>query len=152
MFGKTLKRACFGFVLGMAIGNLIAAVLGNSEIISPLLLNRAGSQQGAFLMQTLLSGVIGAAGFGGISLYEIERWPLLLAVLIHYAIYMAVFLPSALLLGWISTVKDALIMTIVLALAQLFIFLIMCAVYRAQVRELNQLQRKLKHDHIGGTI
>lgn len=142
MLVQTLKRAGFGFILGMAVGNLIAGLTGHPNIVSPALLERTGSLSAALLWQTLLSGVIGAAGFAGVSYYDIERWPLLLADAVHYLSYMAVFLPAAFFLGWTEKAGETLVMAAILLAVHTLIFLIMCAIYRAQVRELNELNQK----------
>ena len=139
MLWKTLKRAGFGFILGMAVGNLIAAATGHPDIVSPALLEKAGSLSAALLWQTLLSGVIGFAAWAGISFYDIEEWSLLRADAVHYLCIMAVFLPVAFFLGWIETAADARIMAAIMLGAHTAIFLILCAYYRAQVRELNRL-------------
>ena len=151
MLLKTLKRAGFGFVLGMAVGNLIAALTGHPNIVSAELLQRAGSLSAALLWQTLLSGLIGAAGMGGTTLYEIERWPLLAIDLAHYALVMAVFLPVGHFLGWFPTQGVVLMMAAIMFAVHFGIFLIMCAVYRKQVRELNRMQEEfLANHHIQG--
>ena len=157
MLAKTLKRAGFGFILGMAVGNLIAALSGHPNIVSPLLLERAGSLPAALLWQTVLSGVIGAAGFGGAVLYDVERWPLLLADAMHYVSYMIVFLPIAFFLGWTEKAGEAAVMAVILLAAHTVIFLIMCARYRAEVKELNELNevrktRSIQQQSIGGAI
>ena len=155
MLVKTLKRMGMGFLLGLAVGNLIAVLTGHEQIVSAALLERIGSWRAAYLLQTLLSGLIGAASFAGISLYEIDRWPLLLTTLVHYLIYMAVFFPIAVLLGWLETAAQALWMALILAGAHFLIFLIICAVYRARMRELNKMQKKYLDDNQktnGGTI
>jgi hypothetical protein len=154
---QTLKRAGFGFLLGMAVGNLIAGLTGHPNIVSPVLLERAGSLSDALLWQTVLSGVIGGAAFAGVSVYEIERCPLLLADAMHYVCYMIVFLPIAFFLGWTEKVGDAAIMAVILLAVHTLIFLIMCARYRAEVKELNELNelRKARHSQqqsIGGTV
>lgn len=140
MIAKTLRRAGLGFLIGMAVGNIIAALTGMDMIVSDVLVQRAGSIQAALLLQTLLSGVIGAAGMAGMTLYELEHWSLLLTMVVHYLLYMIVFLPIALFLGWITTVPEAIVMAAILAAVHMSIFLIMCAYYRAQVREINRLQ------------
>ena len=156
MVWKILKRAGFGFILGMAVGNLIAALTGHPNIVSPALLEKTGSLSGALLRQTLLSGVIGFAAWAGISFYDIERWSLLRAVTAHYASIMIVFLPVAFYLGWIDGWAGALIMVAIMAVAHATVFFILCAYYKAQVREINQLlkERKLriKQQGTGGAL
>lgn len=141
---QTLKRIGFGFVLGMAVGNLIAALTGHPDIVSPALLAKAGSLPAALLYQTMLSGLIGAAGFGGMGFYEVERWPLLLAVAAHFGLILAVFLPVARFLGWCGTAAELLAVAACMGAAHLAIFLVMCAYYRKQVRELNELQKRYR--------
>ena len=155
MLVRTLKRAGRGFVLGMAVGNLIAALTGHPNIVSAALLERVGSLSAALLWQTLLSGVIGGASFAGVSFYEIERWPLLLADAMHYVCYMIVFIPVAFFLGWTEKAGEAAIMALVLLAVHSLIFLMMCAHYRAEVRELNALNERRKaryQQQIGGAI
>lgn len=155
MLLKTLKRVGFGFILGMAVGNLIAAMTGHPDIVSAALLEKAGSLPAALMIQTLLSGVIGGVAWAGISLYDIESWSLLGAVAVHYASIMIVFLPLAFYLGWLEGLTDALIMAAVMLAAHTLVFLIMCAIYRAQVRELNrlnELRKKEKKQQIGGIV
>jgi hypothetical protein len=152
----TLKRAGFGFLLGMAVGNLIAVLTGHPNIVSPALLERAGSLSNALLWQTLLSGLIGAAGMGGISLYELEDWPLLRTTLVHYAIYIVTFIFCALALGWCERPVEFLVMAVIMLAIHFTIFLIMCARYRAQVKELNELnelrKQRSRETQIGGAI
>ena len=156
MVRKILKRAGFGFVLGMAAGNLIACLTGHPNIVSPALLEKAGSLSAALLWQTLLSGVIGFASFAGVGVYQIDRWSLLLADAVHCLSYMIFFLPIAFFLGWLDTAAEALVMAAILLGVHTLIFLILCAWYRLQARELNRLneQRKQhrKEQQNGGAI
>ncbi len=156
MLVKTLKRAVFGFILGMAAGNVIACLTGHPNIVSSALLEKAGSLSAALLWQTLLSGVIGGVAFAGISVYKIDRCSLLLADAAHYAIYMVVFLPIAFFLGWTDDAGQAAVMAVILLAVHTAIFLVMCAYYRAQARELNELNEKrkkmIKQKEIGGTV
>ncbi len=151
---KTVKRAAFGFLLGVAVGNIIAALTGHPNIVSAALLERAGSLQTALLLQSLFSGLIGFVGFGAVSIYKIENWSLFAADVTHLALVLAAFIPSAIFLGWTSSGWELLIMAAIMSAAHLAIFLIMCARYRAQVRELNRIQSKRinKEHEIGGAI
>lgn len=161
MIGKTLKRIAIGFVLGIFIGNIIAHLtggLGSDTLIpvSDVLLQRVGSLFAAQVIQTVMSGVYGAIAFAGIGFYDIEgkRWSLAAASLSHYLTIAVTYIPIAFLLDWIETPIDALIMAAIQAVAYLIIFLIMSLIYKAQVKELNEINERihnLKKDKGGGT-
>ncbi len=146
MLERTLKRAGTGFLLGAAVGNLIAFITayysGDSSFVTRVLIDRAGSEAVAFLLQTLLSGAIGIAGFAGMSLYEIESWSMVRTIIVHFSAISAVFIPSAFFLGWISTLAEALIMESFMALWYFVIWVIMSIRCRAAVKELNKLQKE----------
>ncbi|MBE7008773.1 MAG: DUF3021 domain-containing protein [Ruminococcaceae bacterium] len=154
MLAKTFKRAVTGLVLGMAVGNLIAALAGHPNIVSPMLLAKAGGLSEALLWQTLLSGVIGGVAWAGMSLYELERWPLLATCAAHFTLILAAFLPIGSFLGWLETPGEMLLMAAIMAVAHFIVFLIMCAVYRRQVRELNEMQKEYLRNQkmLGGIV
>ena len=143
MIKNIINRAIFGFVLGMAIGNLIAAYTGYPNLTSQLLNERTGSWQIALLVQSLLSGIIGTVSITGMLLYKVERLSLGVSMIVHYCMYMVVFIPSAIFLGWIVSLTDLLIMVGILTVMHVIIFLIMCAYYRMNVKKLNELQKQL---------
>ena len=147
---KTLfKLTAFGFILGMAVGNLIAIISstlidGETLIFSDYLLVKAGSPAAALTIQTLLSGLLGAVGMGGVTLYEVDRLPMLWTCIIHYAIIIAAYLPIALSLGWLEpSPRPVLFMLFLQAVAYAIIWLIMYVKYRAEVRELNALLEEM---------
>lgn len=147
MLITTLKRAGFGFFLGVFIGNVIAALSGwPDSIVTLKLLNMAGGLAPALLLQTLLSGLLGAVSFAGVSFYDIENWSLLRIAVVHYLVIEAAYMPIAFFLGWLTAAKDALIWALFSAVSYLIIFLIMCAIYRSQVRELNELNARRKEN------
>ena len=151
MLRKILKRAGLGFLLGIAVGNLMTGLLSGPGLVPQQLLARIGSPQAAFLLQTLLTGVLGAVSFAGTILYEIEGWPLLRTAVVHYLIIELVYLPIGFLLGWFARAEEALVWLAICAAAYLMIFLILSLIYRRQVKELNKLndQRK-QHDATTG--
>ena len=59
---------------------------------------------------------------------------------IGFVLGMAAFVPIGHYLGWFASAEDTLLMAGVMFAAHFSIFLIMCAYYRARVRELNRLQ------------
>ena len=148
MLKKTLKAAGIGFLLGIVIGNLIAFLTGNSDtggitFASAKLLEMAGGNAViAMLLQSLFSGLYGAVCFAGMSFYEIERMPLAVATALHCALIVLLFIPIALLLGWVSQIETLLIISGIQLVCFFIIWLIMYAGFKKQVKELNELQEK----------
>ncbi len=147
MLKKTLKAAGIGFLIGMVIGNVIAILTGNSAtggvtFASPQLLNMAsGNGVVAMLLQSLFSGLYGAVCFAGMSFYEIERMPLAAATALHCALIVLLFIPIALLLGWVSDIGTLLIISGMQLVGFFIIWLIMYFGYKKQIRELNEMQK-----------
>ena len=133
---RLLKYMLVGFLAGAAIGNLIA--LFTVDLYSPELLNRVGgSPAAAIVIQTVLSGLIGAAGFGGVLLYETDL-PLAAATITHFLLIEVVFLPSALFLGWLEFKLLPIAVMMLIRLAAFFIvWLIMYFRYKRLAKELN---------------
>ena len=151
LLAKTIKRAGFGFLVGAAVGNVIAALMGWPAPFSSGLVDKVGNLSAAILLQTGVTGLIGAVSFGAIGLYDAERLPLLLSAVIHYLCYMAVYIPASLLLCWFSKLGEALVMAAILAVIHFLIFLGLYIRYRREVRELNEMQRTLlKNQRHGG--
>ncbi len=148
MLKKTLKAAGIGFLIGVVVGNLIAILTGNSDtggvtFASPQLLNMAGGNGVvAMLLQSLFSGLYGAACFAGMSFYEIERMPLAAATALHCALIVLLFIPIALLLGWVNDIVTLLIISGMQLVAFFIIWLIMYFGYKKQIRELNKMQER----------
>ena len=153
MLKKTLKAAGIGFLLGIVIGNLIAFLTGNSDtggitFASAKLLEMAGGNGTvAMLLQSLFSGLYGAVCFAGMSFYEIERMPLAVATALYCALIVLLFIPIALLLGWVSQIETQLIISGIQLVCFFIIWLIMYAGFKKQVKELNEMQKNTsKHD------
>ena len=148
MLKKTLKAAGIGFLLGIVIGDLIALLTGNSDtegitFASQKLLDMAGGNGTvAMLLQSLFSGLYGAACFAGMSFYEIERMPLAVATALHCALIVLLFIPIALLLGWVSDIGTLLIISGIQLVCFFIIWVILYAGFKKQVKELNELQEK----------
>lgn len=148
MLKKTIKMAGIGFLLGIVIGNLIAFLTGNSDtggvtFAPQKLLDMAGGKAiVAMLLQSLFSGLYGAACFAGMSLYEIERMPLAAATALHCALIILLFVPISLFLGWVSKIETLLMISGIQLVCFFIIWLIMYAGFKKQVKELNELQEK----------
>ena len=150
MMETMVRRSALGFLVGMPIGMAILVALslvqtGGATLFTDALLVRCGNEAAALVVQTLLSGALGAVGMGATVAYDVERWGLLRAGLTHYGLYMAVLLPVAGLLGWVAwDVGEVAFLVGVTSLVQLAITWIMAVRCRAEVEELNVLLRDVR--------
>ena len=147
MLKKTLKAAGIGFLIGMIVGNVIAFLTGNSgtggvTFASPQLLDMAGgSGTVAMLLQSLFSGLYGAVCFAGTTLYDADRLSLAVATALHCALIVLPFIPISYLLGWVDGIVETIIIAAIQIVAFFMIWLIMWAIYKKQVKELNDMQK-----------
>lgn len=150
MLTKVLKRAGIGLAIGIVVGNLIAILTGTSAtegvtFASKQLLDMSGGNPViAMILQSLFSGLYGALCFAGMTFYDAERLPLAAATAIHATIIILTFIPIALLLGWVSSIIEILIIASMQLVAFFIIWLIMYLIYKKQVKELNELMNKTK--------
>ena len=151
MLKKTLLRAGIGFIIGAAVGDLIAFLTGTSAtggvtFASQQLLDMSGGNTVlAMVLQSLFSGLYGAVCFAGMTLYDAERLPLAAATALHCGLIVLPFVPISYLLGWISGIVETLIIASAQIAAFFVIWLVMYFGYKKQVKELNELQEKNKH-------
>lgn len=147
MLKKTLKMAGIGFLIGAVVGNLIAFLTGSSHtegvtFASAQLLSLSGGTPAiAIILQSLFSGIYGAACFAGIVFYDIDRLPLAAATALHCGVIVLLYVPIAFLLGWVGSIIEVLIVAGIQIVVFFIIWLILYFVYKKQVRELNEMQK-----------
>ena len=149
MIKKALKLSGFGFLLGIVICNIIVALCSYAETgeilaLPPQLAERTGGQMSAYILQTLLAGLYGAVCMGTTVLYDIEKMPLLLSTFLHYLAVMLIYIPVSIILCWITSGKEMLIVTGIMTAAYILIWIIMYSIYKKQVKELNRLKEGAK--------
>ena len=98
MLKKALKLAGLGFLIGVAVNSLISAVIGHA--VSQELIERAGSERAAMLLELVLVGLYGAVCMGSVILYDLDRLPMALMMFCHYAVCIGPFVPLSLGLSW----------------------------------------------------
>ena len=148
MRAKVLRMVGLGFLIGLVAGDLIAWLMsfGGGAPVSPALVSRMGGEAAAFVAQTLLSGLYGAAIWSGILLYEIESWPLALSTALHYLIVAGLYVPVSLLLGWADNAAQLLLVELVQFVVFFLIWLLIYLRYKAQTRELNTLRAQMERE------
>ena len=151
MLKKIFLRAGIGFLIGALVGDLIAFLTGTSStggvsFASQQLLDMSGGNTVlAMVLQSLFSGLYGAVCFAGMTLYDAERLPLAAATALHCGLIVLPFIPISYLLGWVSGIVETLIIASAQIAAFFVIWLVMYFGYKKQVKELNELQEKNKH-------
>lgn len=153
MFAKVVKRAAFGFLLGMVVGVLIVVAEGfangGSLVLPRPLLAATGSEAGALLAQMLLSGAFGAVPMAGVTFYEIDSWGMLKQAVVHYATYTPTFMLIGIAVGWLdATPSDFGFIAAMFAVGHAIIWLVMYARYKAEVARLNELLSESKRTEL----
>ena len=141
---KFLKLAGIGFLAGIVICDIIMALTMRDLPATPEIIEELGGLRSARLLQMLLTGLYGALCFGTTMLYDADRMPLALASAIHCAICIVPFIFMSRFLGWTNGPVETLIQTACQLVAYMIIWLIMYLSYRKEIRELNEMQKKLK--------
>ena len=138
---KCLKLAGIGFLGGMLLGNLIAWFSGGT-LVNGRMMAWTGSPSASVVIQTLLSGLLGAIAMGSVVVHEIESWSLLRSAVVHYLIIEVSYLITACVLGWYQGLTDLLIILGIQLAAYAIIWLIMYRIYKGKVQQLNELLEK----------
>ena len=89
---KMLKRGALGFPLGIAIGYLITVGLslafgqGYYTACAPELIEAAGSEIRAVVVQTFLCGFLGTISGAGSLIWEVEEWNLVQKTVVFFLV------------------------------------------------------------------
>jgi hypothetical protein len=135
-----IKRLLLGFLLGTAIGNLIAWFFGS--YVSSVLVARMGSVPVAILVQSLVSGLYGSFALAGTLFYDIEQWSLTRSSVMHFLVIVVLYVPAAMFLGWADSATEILIVEGILLVAYFIIWLVIYLRYKREVRSLNEMLNK----------
>ena len=152
MVKKIRKLALIGFFLGMLIGNLISFITCDKSvqppvIASPILVERTGSTTAAMIVNTLLSGLLGAVAWAGVIFHDPEEfdWGMTKAALLHFLLIMVFNIPIALYCGWLNPDAVSILIWVgIMTVCYFIIWLIMYLRYKKETSELNELVRKNK--------
>ena len=145
MFAKTLKRAGIGFLLGIAVGNVICFAGGGAGISSDLIAH-AGSETGAMALQTIVMGLFGSFAMSGMSLYEIDSWPLALSTSVHYLMIALMYVIMDRVLSWNGSVEQILVVEFIQLIVFFIIWLFIYLRYRSEVRALNEELHEMQNN------
>lgn len=145
MIKKILKLAGIGFLVGMAVCNIITILGCETVPVSQELVERMGSIRTALLVQALLSGIYGALCMGTTVLYDsAEKLPLAAVSLIHCGICIGPYVPLSIFLGWYHDTVTTVITTAIQLTGYFIVWLIMYLIYKKQTKELNEMQKQYR--------
>ena len=140
MRSRMIRRIILGFLLGTAIGNLIAWFFGS--YVSSMLVARMGSVPAAILVQSLVSGLYGSFALTGTLFYDVEQWSLTRSSVMHFLVIAVLYVPTAMFLGWANSATEILIIEGILLVAYFIIWLVIYLRYKKKVRSLNEMLNK----------
>lgn len=141
---NVLQRALLGFPLGISIGFaisiVISLIIGNGEYLpaSTELVLALGNEINAVLVQTLLSGILGA-GFAAASvIWELEDWSLAKQTGIYFLISSLLMLPVAWLAKWMEhSFRGFLVYFGIFLIIFVVIWIIQYLIIRENIKKMN---------------
>lgn len=105
---KALLRGLLGIPLGITISSILAIIIslciGNGEYYAcvPSLAESAGGELNGVIIQTVMSGILGAA-FGAASvIWEIDSWSLAKQSAVYFAVASLAMFPIAYITEWME--------------------------------------------------
>lgn len=146
---KLIARGLLGFPIGIAIGFvitiIISALVGDGCFypVTPELLDAAGTELNAVIVQTVLCGVMGT-GFAMASLiWEIDSWSLVKQSGIYFAIACMVMLPIAYAANWMEhSLVGILSYAGIFVVIFLMVWLIQYHTWKGKIKKLNDCVEK----------
>ncbi len=155
------NRFIFKFAIGFSVGMLtctfVTSILttadindGNAYLCDPGFTALFGNELTAFLVQCLITGLYGALCISSTSIYEIEKWSLLKATVMHFFVIVVLFTVTAFSLRWIypSDIKVALIIYVCMAVAYFIIWIILYLSYKREVRIIREDIEEFKNKNM----
>ncbi len=146
-----IAKLVTGLVSGAAAVNIITLLInyslrGQWLPCMPELINNMG-QSRAVILQTVLGGLFGMVALGGTCVYDIEKWSLLRASLVHCLLILITYINVGLVLYWLSFhIIPILIMSGIIILVYALIWLVMYTRWKREIREINMLVEKYKKE------
>ena len=135
---KAIIRASIGFVLGILVGLGFLSITGVGTYYV---------QKGAdgLALYLALSGLLGAVGMGGTTIYSLEHWGLLRCTATHFVVTLLAYCAVGFTLGWLDPRDPATpYMFLGYVIAYCIIWLVMCLIYKRQIRRINEALKTWK--------
>ena len=135
---KAIIRASIGFVLGILVGLGFLSITGAGAYT-------VQKGAGGLALYLALSGLLGAVGMGGTTIYSLEHWGLLRCTATHFVITLLAYCAAGFTLGWLDLREPGTsLMFLGYVIAYLIIWLAMCIKYKRQIRRINEALKTWK--------
>ncbi len=150
---KLITRGILGFPIGIAIGFVITIIIsacvgdGRFYPVTPELLDAAGSELSAVIVQTVLCGIMGT-GFTMASLiWEVDSWSLAKQSGIYFTIACMIMLPIAYAANWMEhSMIGFLSYAGIFVVIFLAVWLIQYHAWKGKIKELNDCVEKKRSE------
>jgi len=147
---KAMLRGILGFPLGIflavTITMLISIIKGTGQYYSvvPELINRTHNEVNAFVLQYILSGLLGFAFAAGSAVFEVEDWSITKQTVIHFFISTIAIFPIAYTCRWMDNSVGGIATYIsVFILTYAIVWVVQYSVWKKKIKEINgKLQQK----------
>lgn len=149
---KLIIHPVVGFVVGAGVGNLIAFLFsvlsGGHGIVAAELVAKTGAA-GAIALQTFLSGILGLVSIGGMLLYEIDKWSLAKATIVHFVSIAACFVGTSLILHWFPLQFVYYVIALgAMAVGFMIIWVCMYLAWKKEVKKMNEELEEYKKNNL----
>lgn len=140
---KAILRGLLGIPVGVfistTIGLIISLIYGKLSVIPSV--NETLNPLSAYTIQYVVSVIIGFA-FGS-AIFEVDRWSIAKQTTIHFLLTSIVFLPCAVLAGWVAS--DLLSIVIYFAIFIFIYVVIWISQYFTWKNKITKLNKELKN-------
>lgn len=147
---EALLRGLQGFPLGIATSYIITIIIslsiadGNFYPCPPFLAIEIGSEIGAVVLQTILSGILSASFAAASVIFQNDDWSIVKQTGIHFCLTSPIFLTIAYILQWMERSFWGFIRYfVVMIIIYIVIWLIIYIVLRHKLKSIN---KKLSED------
>ena len=146
---KILMRGLFGLPTGIAIGFVITLIIsiciGNGSFypVTPELIDAAGNELNAVILQTVLCAIMGA-GFAAASIiWELDSWSLAKQSGIYFMIISVIMLPIAYSTNWMKhTALGVLSYVAIFVAIFVVVWLSQYLLWKRKIKQMNTLVNK----------
>ena len=140
-----MRLGVIGFLLGMLIGNGMTVLFSSGEeliLVSPELSEEFGYVT-AVILQTVISGLVGAIIFSGTMVFYSEGFGITSATFIHMGITLVTMLPMANFLWWTGrTLEGTMVFLGMILIMYLLVWTSVYTSYRIQIQRINESLEK----------